>query len=147
VLINGAVQWGLVDSGAELSLVSTAFASFAGLVEENQTNVSDRGLVVRGVNGVRSPAQIINTSLILGRQQKPERGAKISAAVISNDAYKLVLGMDLLGSMKAVVDVANRRITLSDAHGKRFALPLYQKDEVRRSPEVAAFRKWITGTS
>ena len=41
IVIKGRRQYALVDCGAELSVVSTAFANFAGLVEENFSNVYD----------------------------------------------------------------------------------------------------------
>lgn len=50
----GRLQWALLDSGAEISLVSTAFANFAGLVSQNFANVRESNLAVVGVNGVKS---------------------------------------------------------------------------------------------
>ena len=34
VCVGGCMQYALIDSGAEMSLMSTAFANFAGVVEE-----------------------------------------------------------------------------------------------------------------
>jgi hypothetical protein len=55
VRVGDRVHWALIDSGAELTLISTAFANFAGLVEESLANVLPSALQVVGVNGVKSP--------------------------------------------------------------------------------------------
>jgi hypothetical protein len=39
VLIQGRQHWALVDTGAELTLMGTAFASYTGAVQNQHTNV------------------------------------------------------------------------------------------------------------
>ena len=99
------MQWALVDSGAELTLVTTQFANFANLVMPNFQNVQDSGFHIVGVNGYRSPTQVINTRITLGRSESENRTYPISLCVITGEAYKLVLGMEVLERLKAIIDV------------------------------------------
>ena len=73
VRVNGAVQWAMVDTGAMVSIVSTAFANFAGLVEENHANVRDSGFRVKGIGDNLSGAAVIQTRISFGMKVVPER--------------------------------------------------------------------------
>ena len=62
-----------MDSGAEITVVSTAFANFAGMVQPGLANVADTDIGVQGFNGTRSEMQVLRVALTLGGKFLPER--------------------------------------------------------------------------
>ena len=66
IIVGGSPQFALLDSGAELTVASTAFANFAQLVHPGYANVCDASFAISGVNGVRSAMQVLQTSLVVG---------------------------------------------------------------------------------
>ena len=142
VRIGGRVQFALVDCGAELSVMSTAFANFCSLTEPNYANVQDTAFNIVGVNGKKSATTSLTTPITFGSKPLPPRGCKVPFCVMDHPGYKLILGMDLLWKLKAKVDFAKEQLTLQDLDGNEFTLKLYPKHWVRSTTQVAEFRKW-----
>ena len=61
--------------------------------------------------------------------------------IFEGDAYKCILGMDLLVPFRAVVDGAARTVSMIDKDGKKFTLRLLTKDELRSSQLLSSFRR------
>ena len=66
VLLGDRCHYALLDSGAEISVMTTSFANFAQLVEANHANVAQADIAITGVNGVRSALELLQTNLTLG---------------------------------------------------------------------------------
>ena len=59
VTIKGQRHYGLVDLGAELSVMSTALANHTGIVEKGWANIYNAAFNIKGVGGQISPMVIV----------------------------------------------------------------------------------------
>ena len=73
VTIKGQRHYGLVDLGAELSVMSTALANHMGIVEKDQANIHNAAFNIRGVRGQISPMVIVEFQMGLGKRQVAEQ--------------------------------------------------------------------------
>ena len=65
--------WGLVDTGAQVSVISAGLANYLNLIQEDFSNVSATPFQVSGYNGTKSYMPTITTTLRLGKFGGDER--------------------------------------------------------------------------
>ena len=125
-------QWALVDTGAQLSLITTTCARFCNLVSEGFENVVASDLKVGGVNGQPWQTARLKTTVILGNQRLATREMPVEFALLGGDRYKIIIGMDILKEHKMVVDLAQETL--------RFKLPSEDKVNLKLVPRGTIFK-------
>ena len=65
--------WGLVDTGAQVSVISAGLASFLGLLSPDMSNLAPSPFSVTGYNGTRSYMPLIEVTVRFGVFGGPER--------------------------------------------------------------------------
>lgn len=65
--------WGLVDTGAQVSVITAGLANYLNLIDHDFSNISSTPFSVSGYNGNKSYMPTLTTYLKLGRYGGPER--------------------------------------------------------------------------
>ena len=65
--------WGLIDTGAQVSVITAGLANFLGLINEDLSNVTATPFTVKGYNDVKSYMPAITVNLRMGREGGTER--------------------------------------------------------------------------
>ena len=117
------VWWALVDTGAQVSVISAGLASYLELYPPDMGNVHPVGFTVSGYNGTSSYMPVLETRLRLGARGGEERWIAVHLCILDTNAYKLIVGIDLLDRLHFTFDGPSRRLFLEWA-GVRFSLPL-----------------------
>lgn len=104
----------MIDTGAMVSVISTALANHCGIVEEGRRNVLVSGFRVRGIGDTLSGAAIVDTELDFGMKATPERSFRVQLCALESSAYKLVIGLDILEPLHAQIDLENYKIRIKD---------------------------------
>lgn len=124
---NMDTYWALVDTGAQVSVISAGLASYLGLYQADMSNVLPSPFEVSGFNGKSSYMPILELQLRLGaRGYEDDRWVTAHMCILDTNAYKLILGVDLLRPLEAVPVLKESRLYIS-RHGARFSLPLVDK--------------------
>lgn len=84
-----------------------------------------------GINGARSATSILTTKVSFGAKSDASREKQVPVCVIDSDAYKFVIGTEVLDAMDAVLYVKRKRLELVGNDGRVFRLPLFTKAEVK----------------
>ena len=68
---------------------------------------------------------------------------------MEHDGYKLIVRMDLLTTLKGKIDLEREQLAIRDKSGNEAIFRLYPKHWVRKTTQVAAFKRWMrsSGTS
>ena len=90
------VFWALVDSGAQVSVISAGLANYLDLIQEDYGNVTSAPFTVKGYNDARSYMPALTTSFRLGAHGGPERYVAVQLCVYDSNEYKLLIGVDIL---------------------------------------------------
>ena len=124
--------WGLVDTGAQVCVVSAGLANYLGLLAPDLSNVTATPFTVKGYNDVTTYMPALTTTMRLGSHGGPERLINVQMCVFSSNEYKILIGSDLLDKLQYIID--SRRSTLRLVHGDaRFRLPIVKKEYVEKS--------------
>ena len=132
--------WGLVDTGAQVSVISAGLAAYLDLFKPDLSNVKETTFTVAGYNGARSYMPVLETMLRLGNRGGEERVIPVNLCVLDSNAYKLLIGVDLLNQLRFVLDGPGRRIYL-ERNSIRFSLPLAPKDYAFNSAAVRGYHR------
>lgn len=126
-------QWALIDTGAQLSLITTTCARFCNLVEEGFENVVASDLKVGGVNGQPWQTARLKTSVILGSQRLAAREMPIEFALLGGDRYKIIIGMDILKERKMMIDLSQECLKFKLTNEEKVNLKLTHRHAVFRT--------------
>ena len=88
--------WGLVDTGAQVSVISAGLASYLDLYKPDLSNIRETSFTVAGYNGARSYMPVLETSFRLGNRGGDERVMPVNLCILDSNAYKLLIGVDIL---------------------------------------------------
>lgn len=124
--------WGLVDTGAQVSVISAGLANFLNLITEDLSNVSATPFQVSGYNGTKSYMPTITTTLRLGRYGGAEREATVQLCVLDSNEYKIILGVDILSKLHFVCNDRDKKLHLIN-QGRNFSLPLADRRYIQSS--------------
>ncbi len=131
-----------MDSGAQLSLITTGCAQYCNLVEEGFTNVLASDLKVGGVSGAPWQTARLTTTAILGSQRLASREMKISFALQTGDRYKIIIGMDVLSQCKAQLDFAAETLKFKVKEDK-VNLKLTQRKVIWKSKQLKDYFDYV----
>ena len=89
-----------------VSLITVGVVNFLGLAEHNHENIKQAGFKVNGVTSGDANAAILESPLQLGFRRTFSLVAHLT--VIDSEKYKCIIGMDILGPMKAQINVQDK---------------------------------------
>lgn len=136
-------QWALIDTGAQLSLITTTCARFCNLVQEGFSNVVASNLRVGGVNGNPWQTARLETTVILGSQRLASRELPIKFALLGGDRYKIIIGMDILKEKKMTLDLAQEVLRFKLGQDEKINLKLTPRNVVFKTKQLKAYRDYI----
>ena len=79
------VFWALVDTGAQVSVLSAGLASYADLYSPDMSNVFPASFAVAGYNGSRSYMPVLQTSIRLGARGGEERYVEMHFCILDSN--------------------------------------------------------------
>lgn len=89
--------WAMVDSGAQVSIISTGLLDHLSLLDTKGFRVFPSAFTVSGfTGGDRLNMPIVEVEMRLGVRGGEERWQKVQLAVLETMQYKFILGMDML---------------------------------------------------
>lgn len=124
--------WGLVDTGAQVSVISAGLANYLNLIQEDFSNVSATPFQVSGYNGTKSYMPTITTTLRLGRFGGDERAVTVQLCVLDSNEYKIILGVDILSKLHFVCNDRDKKLHLIN-QSRSFSLPLADRRYIQSS--------------
>ena len=83
---------------------------------------------------------ILQTTMRLGAKGRNERHLTVQFCVLDTNAYKLLVGMDLLNELNFILDGIQKRLYLQSA-GIKFSLPLADRDYAYRSKGIRDYHR------
>ena len=93
---NQELFWALADTGAQVSVISAGLAAYLNLYREDMSNVHPATFSVTGYNGTSSYMPVLETTVRLGARGGSERYISMHFCILDTNAYKLIVGVDLL---------------------------------------------------
>jgi Aspartyl protease len=106
------VWWALVDTGAQVSVISAGLASYLDLYCQDMSNVFPASFAVKGYNEASTYMPVLETRLRVGAHGNEERWMPVHLCVLDTNMYKLIIGVDILHELKFVFDEPARRLHL-----------------------------------
>ena len=92
-----ATYWAMIDTGAQVSLISTGLIAHLGLLDSEGARTMPSGFRVSGFDGqAREPMPIIEVWMRFGARGGNIRWDKVHLACVSSPACKIILGIDVL---------------------------------------------------
>ena len=134
------VWWALVDTGAQVTVISAGLASYLGLYERDMRNVHPAGFSVAGYNDTSSYMPVLETRMRLGARGGDERWLTVHFCILDTNRYKLIVGVDLLNQLNFVYESPTRRLHLERA-GVRFSLPLASKQYAFNAASITRYHQ------
>ena len=98
-------QWALVDTGAQVSLITTGVARYCNAVAADYSNLLPSELKLNGVTGAPWGTARLAIDITIGAQRLASRQLHVQFAVLPGDKYKVILGMDVLMQLQASISV------------------------------------------
>ncbi len=136
-------QWALVDSGAQVSLITTGCATYCNLVESGFTNVLASDLTVGGVSGASWQTARLTTTAILGTQRLAGREMDFSFALQPGERYKIIIGMDIIKEHKLILDFNTDCIKFKGKNDEKVHLKLTPRKVVFRTKQIKDYFDYI----
>jgi hypothetical protein len=113
--INGSPVQSIVDTGAQISIISTKFAKSCGLYQQLDRNFEGRAV---GVGSSNILGKLRGTSIRLGHLH-----LKHDIAVIDNCRFDFLIGLDVLRKFKSNICLRENMVKLFH-QGKVFRIPI-----------------------
>ena len=140
--LGGRLHYALIDSGAEISVLSGAVAEYGEMLRKGGTLLSNTQCRVSGLTRQVESVGVMSVPLALGHDAN---GPILKAHFAVHDAnkYRVILGADILVSLGASVDLANRKLTVRAEDGTEMTYRLYDKRQIARTPVLKDYRAWL----
>ena len=132
------VYWALVDTGAQVSVISAGLAAYTDLYAPDGSNVFPASFAVSGYNGTKSYMPVLQAPVRLGARGGAERELEMHLCILDTNTYKFIVGVDLLHQLNFIYDDPGRRLHLTH-HGVQFSLPLATREYAMNAPAIRAY--------
>ena len=123
-----------------MSVISAGLANYLELYEEDMSNVRPASFAVKGYNGAKSYMPILYTKIRLGARGGEERHMPLKLCILDTNAYKLLIGVDLLNQLDFILDGGQRRLHLQRM-GVRFSLPVVDRNYAFKAKAVREYHQ------
>lgn len=148
-LSSESTWWGMVDSGAQVSIISSGLLEHLRLMETRDFKAYPSAFTVSGfTGGEKLNMPIVELWMRLGVRGEDERWQMVHLAVLNTAQYKFIIGMDILSPLGGQIHVAGAMPCLQlTIAGGSFRLPLKTKEYVMKSTVVTRYLAWARQTT
>ena len=142
VVLGGHKHYALIDSGAEISVLSGAIPEYGDMLAYGGAVLSNTQCRVSGLTGQMESVGVMTIPLALGCTGS---GPSLKAHFAVHDAnkYRIILGADILIPLGASLDLGKQRLTVQAVDGTKKTYRLYDKRQICSTPVLTNYRAWL----